>query len=112
MVLKKTVWYLPGIMPTPEQQRLYDLLSGQLQTIALHYRNELPSGSTSVLMKVQDGQVLVEAYDFHGKKIGTIPNEKTSPAFRADLNAAFLRSASPDPDGVVAIISSPTMTAS
>jgi hypothetical protein len=63
-------------------------------------------------MKVQDGQVLVEAYDTHGKKIGTIPNEKTSHAFRSELDAAFLGSASPDPDGVVATISSPTMTAS
>jgi len=89
-------------MPTPEQQRLYSLLSGQLQTIGLHHRKELPSGSTSLLMKVLDGQVLVEAYDMHGKKIGTIPNENTSPAFRSDLQAAFLRSASPDPDGVIA----------
>jgi len=99
-------------MPTPEQQSLYTLLSGQLQAIGLHYRNELPRGSTSLLMKVRDGQVLVEAYDVSAKKIGTIPDEKTSAAFRSDLDAAFLRSTSPDPDGVVAIISSPAMTAS
>ena len=52
-------------------------------------------------MKVNGGTVLVEAYDRSGKLIGTIPNEKTSTAFRAALQNTFLHSVSPDPDGVV-----------
>ncbi len=76
-------------MPTPEQQRQYTRLSGQLQAIGLDYHRELPSGSTSLLLKVSDGEVLVEAYDPHGKMIGTVPNERTSDAFRSDLERAF-----------------------
>jgi hypothetical protein len=58
-------------------------------------------------MKVSNGKVLVEAYDQHGKVIGTVPNEKTSSAFRSELERAFSQAVSPDPDGVIAIISNP-----
>ena len=41
-----------------------------------------------------DGRVVVELYDNQGKKIGTAPNDKTSPAFRSDLQQ-FLRETLP-----------------
>ena len=91
-------------MPTPEQQREYTRLSGLLQTIGIRFINELPNGSTSLLMKVNKGKVLVEAYDQQGKLIGTIPNDRTSSALRATLQSTFEPTVSPDPDGVVAII--------
>src|SRR5260221_7487915 len=96
-------------MPTPEQQKEYARLSGLLQVIGMRNIKELPSGSTSLLMKVNDGMVTVEAYDQKGKLIGTVPNEKTSSAFRTALQSAFEHTVSPDPDGVVAIIASPTV---
>ncbi len=95
-------------MPTPEQQREYARLSGLLQAIGMRYYKELPSGSTSLLMKVENGKVLVEAYDQAGKLIGTVPNENTSSAFRATLESKFAGAISPDPDGIIAIISNPT----
>jgi hypothetical protein len=94
-------------MPTPEQQREYTRLSGLLQEIGMRYMKELPNGSTSLLMKVNDGKVLVEAFDQNGKLIGTVPNEKTSSAFRTALQSTFEHTISPDPDGVGAIISNP-----
>lgn len=71
----------------------------------MRYVKELPSGSISLLMKVNAGKVLVEAYDQKGKLIGTVPNEKTSSNFRAALQSTFEHTVSPDPDGVSAIIS-------
>jgi len=50
---------------------------------------------------------LVEAFDQKGKLIGTVPNEKRSSAFRSALQNTFEHSVSPDPDGVIAIISNP-----
>jgi hypothetical protein len=91
-------------MPTPEQQRLYTELSGLLQAFGMRYRNELPSGATSLQMKVISGNVSVDVYDRHGKIIGTVPNEKTSTTFRTDLQQTFADKISPDPDGVVALI--------
>jgi len=90
---------------TPEQQKAYAKLSGQLQAIGLRYKAELPSESISLLMKVNGGKVVVDAYDRQGKLIGTVPNDKSSPAFRAVLQSTFEHSVSPDPDGVVAILS-------
>ncbi len=95
-------------MPTPAQQREYARLSGLLQAIGMRYYKELPSGSSSLLMKVENGNVVVEAYDQSGKCIGTVPNENTSSAFRATLEGTFARAISPDPDGIIAIISNPT----
>lgn len=97
----------PDGMPTPEQQREYTRLSGLLQAIGMRYIKELPSGSTSLLMKVNDGKVVVEVFDQKGKLIGTVPNEKTSSTFRAALQSTFQHTVSPDPDGVGAIISNP-----
>ena len=54
----------------------------------MQFKAELPSGATSLLMKVINGKVLVEVYDRMGKKIGDIPSEKTSP----------------DHDGVIALV--------
>jgi hypothetical protein len=55
-------------------------------------------------MKVNDGKVSVEVYDRMGKKIGDIPNDKTSTALRDALQNTFQYAISPDHDGVIAII--------
>ena len=92
------------LVPPPERQKEYARLSGHLQSIGLRYKAELPSGATSLLMKVNDGKVLVEVYDRMGKKIGDIPDGKTSSALRNALQNTFEHAISPDHDGVVAII--------
>ena len=91
-------------MPTPEQQRLYTKLSGQLQAIGLHFYRELPTGAKSLLMKNDGGKVVVEVYDNGGKLVGTVPNERTSTELRTALQSTFADTVSPDPDGVVAIL--------
>ena len=48
--------------------------------------------------------VLVEVYDRMGKKIGDIPDAKTSSALRDALQQTFQSAISPDHDGVIAII--------
>ena len=92
------------IVPSPEQQKEYTRLSALLQAIGIRHRPELPSGATSLLMKVMDGNVLVEVYDRMGKKIGDIPDAKTSSALRDALQQTFQSAISPDHDGVIAII--------
>lgn len=92
------------ITPPPERRKEYTRLSRQLQAIGLRYRAELPKGATSLLMKANDGRVLVEVYDKMGKKIGDIPDEKTSPILRDALKQTFQFAISPDHDGVIAII--------
>ena len=91
-------------MPTPEQQRLYTKLSGQLQAIGLDFYRELPTGAKSLLMKNDEGKVMVEVYDNGGKLIGTVPNERTSTRLRTALQSTFAHAISPDPDGVIAIL--------
>jgi hypothetical protein len=92
------------LVPPPERQKEYARLSGLLQAIGLRYKAELPSGASSLLMKVNDGRVQVEVYDRMGKKTGDIPDDKTSSALRDALQNTFQSSISPDHDGVVAII--------
>jgi hypothetical protein len=48
------------IVPPPERQKEYERLSGLLQAIGIRYRAELPSGATSLLLKLNDGSFLVE----------------------------------------------------
>jgi len=93
-------------MPTPEEQREYTRLSGLLQQICMRCAQELPSGTTSVLLTNKDRKVRLEAYK-NSDVIGVIPDDKTSPAFTADLARCFADVTSPDPDGVIAIVSSP-----
>jgi hypothetical protein len=90
-------------MPTPEQQRLYSQLSGQLQAIGIRYRKELPAGATSLLLKNNGGKIRVEVYE-GSKVIGLVPNESTSAGFRTALETNFANAVSPDPDGVVALL--------
>jgi hypothetical protein len=92
------------IEPSPEQQKEYTRLSSQLQTIGLRYKTELPSGATSLLMKVNDCKVRVEVYDGMGKKIGDIPDNRTSSALRDALQQTFHSAISPDHDGIIAAI--------
>jgi hypothetical protein len=93
-------------MPTSEQQREYTRLSGLLQQVCMRYSRELPGGTTSVLLTNEDRKVRVEAYR-NSEVIGIIPNDKTSTAFAADLTRYFADITSPDPDGVIAIVSGP-----
>jgi hypothetical protein len=93
-------------MPTPEQQREYARLSGQLQSIGQQYFKELPHGSVSLVLTVNQGNVLVEAYDRLGKKLGDVPNPWTTSAFRSELEDAFAQVTLPD-ENVVATVTNP-----
>jgi hypothetical protein len=96
-------------MSTPQQQE-YARLSGRLQQICMRYGQELPAGTTSVLLTNKDRKVRVEAYR-NSEVIGVIPNEATSAAFTSDLTRYFANVTSPDPDGIIAIVTRPTVTA-
>ena len=91
-------------MLKPEQQREDLRLSALLQQICIHYRQELPDGTTSVLLTNPDHKVRIEAYDRAGKPIGIIPNDKTSSAFQHEIATFFGDVTSPDPDGILALI--------
>jgi len=73
-----------------------------LREVCLGYQSELPSGTTSVVLKNPNHKIQVEAYDQTGKLIGIIPSEKTSSAFQHELTAIFGNVRSPDPDGIIA----------
>jgi hypothetical protein len=92
------------IVPPPERQKEYARLSGLLQAIGRRYRAELPSGATSLLLKLNDGSFLVEVYDRMGTKIGDIPQDQTSIGLRDALRQTFHDAVSPDHDGVIAMI--------
>ena len=72
----------------------------------MHYAQELPSGTTSVLLTNKDRKVRLEAYK-NSDVIGIIPNEKTSSAFAAELTRYFADITSPDPDGLITIVAGP-----
>jgi hypothetical protein len=93
-----------ALVPPPERQKEYARLSGQLEAIGLRYKAELPCGASSLFMKVDDGKVLVEVYDEMGKKIGDLPDDRTSSGLREALQNTFQYAISPDHDGIVAII--------
>ena len=86
-----------------EQQRENLRLSGLLQQICTHYRQELPESTASVLLTT-DHRAQIEAYDKARKSLGIIPNDKTSSAFRHELATFFGNVTSPDPDGIRALI--------
>jgi hypothetical protein len=92
------------IVPPPERQKKYARLSGLLQAIGMRYRAELPRGATSLLMKLNEGNFLVEVYDRMGTKIGDIPHNQTAIGLRDALRQTFHGAVSPDHDGVIAII--------
>jgi len=92
------------LIPPPDRQNEYGRLSGELQGIGMHFKSEFPNGTTSLLMKIADGKVSVEAYDRMGKKIGNVPNDKTSVELRETLQRTFEHQVSPDHDGVAAIL--------
>ena len=92
------------LTPPPQRQNEYKKLSGWLQAIGMQFKAELPSGTTSLLMKVVNGNVLVEVYDRMGKKIGDVPNETTSPELRNTLQHTFQSHVPPDHDGIIALI--------
>ena len=91
-------------MAKPEQQREYLRLSGLLQQLCIHYRQELPERTTSVRLTNPAQKVRIEAYDKAGKSLGIIPNDKTSFAFQRELATFFANETSPDPDGILALV--------
>ena len=93
-----------NIVPPPERQKEYQRLSGLLQAIGIRYRAELPSGATSLLLKLNDRSFLIEVYDTVGTKIGDVPHDQTSTSLREALRQTFQDEVSPDHDGVIAII--------
>ena len=93
-------------MLTPEQQTEYTRLSAQLQSIGQRYFKELPHGSVSLVLTVNQGKVLVEAYDRMGRKLGEIPNQWTPSEFRSDLEQAFALVTLPD-ENITTIVSNP-----
>jgi hypothetical protein len=92
------------IVPSPDRQKEYARLSGLLQAIGMRYRADLPSDATSLLLKLNDGSLLVEVYDRMGTKIGDIPHDQTSTGLCEALRQTFQGEVSPDHDGVIAII--------
>jgi hypothetical protein len=98
-------------MPTPEQQKEYVRLSVQLQSLGQKYFKELPHGSVSLVLTVNEGNVLVEAYDRMGKKLGDIPNVWTSNEFRFELENAFAQVTLPD-ENITTMVRSPMRASS
>jgi hypothetical protein len=98
-------------MQTPEQQQEYARLAGQLQSMGQKYFKELPHGSVSLVLTVNQGNVLVEAYDRMGRKLGEIPNHWTSEEFRSELENAFARVTLPD-ENVTTTVSNPLRASS
>lgn len=88
-------------MPTPAQQQEYCRLSDILIAIVRNHLREIPKGAVSLALTNDGHPVTVEAYDRVGKVIGTIPNESTLPAFRAELESAFGRVKLPDENLIV-----------
>jgi len=70
------------------------------------YFKELPHGSVSLVLTVNQGSVLVEAYDRMGRKLGEIPNQWTSSAFRSELENAFGNVTLPD-ENITTTVSNP-----
>ena len=93
-------------MLTPEQQEEYARLSSLLQSSGQRYFQELPHATVSLVLTVNDGRVLVEAYDRMGKKLGEAPNEATSSALRSELEETFAQVTLPD-ENVVATVANP-----
>jgi hypothetical protein len=93
-------------MLTPEQQKEYTRLSALLQSLGQRYFKELPHGSVSLVLTVNQGNVLVEAYDRMGRKLGDIPNQWTSSEFRSDLEQAFAQVTLPD-ENITTMVSNP-----
>jgi hypothetical protein len=60
----------------------------------------------SLVLTVNQGNVLVEAYDRMGRKLGDIPNQWTSDEFRSELQAAFAELTLPD-ENITTIVSNP-----
>jgi hypothetical protein len=98
-------------MATPEQQQEYSRLAGQLQAIGQKHFKELPHGAVSLVLTLNEGHVLVEAYDRMGRKLGDIPNHWTSEEFRSELETAFAGVTLPD-ENVTTTVSNPMRASS
>ena len=57
------------LVPTPKRLKECARFSGLLQAIGLRQKAELPSGATSLLMKVNYDKVQVEVYDWWERKL-------------------------------------------
>jgi hypothetical protein len=97
---------LASDMPTPAQQKEYWRLSDILIAITQRFYRELPNGAVSLAL-TNEGRVSVDVYDNNGKVIGTIPNDTTTSAFRADLERAFAGITLPD-ENLIVFVHKPT----
>jgi len=88
-------------MPTPVQQQEYYRLSNILIAIVRNHLREIPESAVSLALTNDSHPVIVEAFDRLGKVVGTIPNDSTSPAFRAELETAFGSVKLPDENLIV-----------
>ena len=59
-----------------------------------------------LVLTVNQGNVLVEAYDRMGRKLGDIPNNWTSNEFRSELENAFRQVILPD-QNITTMVSNP-----
>jgi hypothetical protein len=64
------------------------------------------TGSASLVLTVNQGNVLVEAYDRMGRKLGDIPNRWTSNEFRSELENTFGQITLPD-ENITTMVSNP-----
>ena len=94
-------------MATPQQQSDETSLAAKLQSIGQRYFSELPHATASLVLTVNEGHVLVEAYDRMGRKLGDIPDHWTSSAFVSDLQDTFGQVVLPAGENVVATVSNP-----
>ena len=65
----------------------------------------------SLVLTVNQGNVLVEAYDRMGRKLGDLPNHWTSNEFRLDLEETFGQVILPD-ENITTMVANPMRASS
>ncbi|MFZ0271026.1 MAG: hypothetical protein WAL34_04165 [Acidobacteriaceae bacterium] len=84
-------------MPTPEEQRQYSRLSGELQRLGHAFRALLPAGTASLHLH-PNGQL--DTFDGAGKMTARLPTDHTPKLFREAIER-LSKEKCPDPDGIV-----------
>jgi hypothetical protein len=87
-------------MPTPEQQRQYSKLSGELQELSHSFLPSLPDGTASLHLHSNGGQVQLDAYDATGKIIRKLQSDQIPEPFREAIQRLG-REDCPDADGII-----------
>jgi hypothetical protein len=97
------------IMPTPEEQKLYTKLSGELQAIGTRHYHELPKSGVSLSVSVAGGKAILDVYDRLGKVIATFPNTSSSPELTELLQKYFVGVTFPSGEtSIIAFVHPPT----